>query len=144
MCSLLSGRDQVPLAMNSFKWEPHPSFNASVKICRACCMGCNGWPVRTLSSLSHHCKWGCRDLGRGITFSNDSGILQLLLRCHWMGLICNLPRWTCFSVAFKRPIKDMNSRTEQVGRERSSRKFTCRLCHRSCVGRTWPDSRSNW
>ena len=28
MCSLLSGRDQVPLAVCSFKWAPHPSFDA--------------------------------------------------------------------------------------------------------------------
>ena len=70
--------DQVPLSV----WAPHPSIDASVNICRACYIGCNGWPVSTLSSFSHHCKWGCRDLGIGITFSSDSGTLQLFLRCH--------------------------------------------------------------
>ena len=44
MCSLLSGRDQVPLAVCSFKWAPHISFYASVKICRSYFSGCNGWP----------------------------------------------------------------------------------------------------
>ena len=39
MCSLLSGRD---LAVCSFKCAPHPYFDASVKICRACFSGCNG------------------------------------------------------------------------------------------------------
>ena len=43
---------------------------------RACYIGCNGWPVTTLSSFSHHCKWGCRDLGIGITFFSDSGTFQ--------------------------------------------------------------------
>ena len=51
-------------------------FDASVNICRACYIGCNGWPVSALSSFSHHCKWGCRDLGIGITFSSDSGTFQ--------------------------------------------------------------------
>ena len=45
-------RDQVPLAVCSFKWAPHPSFDVSVKICRACFSGCNEvhclLPVTTL------------------------------------------------------------------------------------------------
>ena len=73
MCKLLSGRDQVSLAVCSSKWDPHPSFDASVKICRACFRGCNGWPSSTLLSSSHHLRWGWRDLGTGITFSSDSG-----------------------------------------------------------------------
>ena len=52
-----------------------------------------------MSSFSHHCKWGCKDLGVGITFSSDSGTLQLCLWCHWMSLIWSWPTWTCFSVA---------------------------------------------
>ena len=62
--------------------------------------------VGPLSSFSHHCKWGCRDLGIGITFSSDSDTLTLFLRCHFMGLICS---WlTCFSVAVSKPIRDIN------------------------------------
>ena len=144
MCSLLSGTDQLPLAVNSFKWAPHPSFDAFVKICRACFIGCNGWPWSTLSSSSHHRKWGCRDLGRGIIFSRDSGTLQLFLRCHCMGLMCSRPRWTCFSVAVKRPIKDMNCLTGQAGSNKSACILSWRLCHRSGVGLTRPDLRSNW
>ena len=82
--------DKVPLVVSLFKWVSHHSFDASVKICRACFIGCNGWPVSTLPSSSHYCKWGCKDLGMGITFSSDSGTLQLFLRCHCMGLICEL------------------------------------------------------
>ena len=55
ICNLLSGRDQVPLAVHSFKWAPRPSFDASVNICRACFSGCNGWPgSKLLSSVT----WG--------------------------------------------------------------------------------------
>ena len=32
MCSLLSGRDQMPLMVQSPKCVPHPSFDASVEI----------------------------------------------------------------------------------------------------------------
>ena len=39
MCSLLSGTDQDPLAVNSFKWAPHPSFDASVKIAEDVLLG---------------------------------------------------------------------------------------------------------
>ena len=115
MCNLLSGRDQVPLAVCSSKWAPHPSFEASVKICRACFRGCNGWPRSTLLSSSHHLRWGWRDLGTGITFSSDSGTLQLFFMCHCMGLMWSRPKWTCFSVAMSRPMRDMNCRTGQTG-----------------------------
>ena len=57
---------------------------------------------------AYHCKWGCRDLEIGITFSSDSGTLQLFLRCHCMGLMCSQPRGSCFSVAVNKPIRDMN------------------------------------
>ena len=87
MCNLLSGRDHCPLAVCSSKWAPHPSFDASVKICRACFRGCNGWPRSTLLSSSHHLRWEWRDLGTEITFSSDSGTLQLFFKCHCMGLM---------------------------------------------------------
>ena len=67
-----------------------------------------------MSSCSHHCKCGCKDLGIVITFSSDSGTLQLLLRCHCMGLIWGQPRWNCFSVAVSKPITDMNCWTRQA------------------------------
>ena len=83
MCNLLSGTDQVPLAVKSPKWAPQPSFEASVKIWTACRRGCKGWPFRTFSSWVHHCRYWWRDLGIGISFSRDSGTLQCFLRCHW-------------------------------------------------------------
>ena len=94
---------------------PHPCFNASVNICRACFSGCNGWPGSTLLSYRHNFKWGWSDLGTGITFSSDSGTLQLFFKCHCMGLIWSRPRWTCFSVGVSRPMRDMNCQTGHTG-----------------------------
>ena len=54
-----------------------------------------------------------------MTFSSDSGSLQLFLVCHCMGLMCSLPTWTCFSVAVSRAIKDMNCWTKQAGWDRT-------------------------
>ena len=34
--------------------------------------------------------------GAGITFSSDSGTLQLFFECHCMGLMCSRPKWTYF------------------------------------------------
>ena len=62
----------------------------------------------------------------------------------WMGLMCTRPRWTFFTVAVSRPIKDMNHWTGQAGQDRKSSIFCWRLCHRSGVGRTRPDLRLNW
>ena len=81
MWSLLSGRDQIPLAVCSSKWAPHPSFDASVNICRACFRGCNGWPSNTLLSSSHHLRWGWRDLGTGITFSSCFSSATVWVSC---------------------------------------------------------------
>ena len=50
------------------KRAPHPSIDASVIICRACFIGCNGWTVSTLSSFSHHCKGVARTWGLGSPF----------------------------------------------------------------------------
>ena len=72
MCNLLSGRDQVPLAVCSSKWAPYPSFDASVNICRACFRGCKGWPGSTLLSSSHHLRWG------GATWELGSPCLVIL------------------------------------------------------------------
>ena len=144
MCSLLSGRDQVPLAVCSSKWAPHPSFDASVKICRACFRGCNGWPRSTLFSSSHHFRWGWRDLGTGITFSSDSGTLQLFFKCHCMGLMWRRPKWTCFSVAESRPMRDMNCRTGHTGSYIMDLILSVKVCQRSSVGLTLPSFRSNW
>ena len=35
--------------------------------------------------------------------------------CHCMGLMCSHPKWTCFSVAVRRPMRDMNFRTGHTG-----------------------------
>ena len=51
----------------------------------------------------------------GITFSSDSGTLQLCFKCHCMGLIRSRPRWTCFSVAVSRPMRVMNCRAGHTG-----------------------------
>ena len=85
---------------------------------------------------------GCRDLGIGITFSSDSGTLQLFLRCHCIGLMCSQPRWTCFSVAINRPIKDMNWH-EGVPWSPQSSYFKVQ-CYSSPVCRWHPDLPSSW
>ena len=144
MCSLLSGSDQFSLAICSFKWAPNPSFDASVKICRACFRVCNGWPVITLLSSSHHTRCGWSDFGMGMVFSIVSGTLQLFLRCHCMGLMCKLPKCTCFSVAVSNPIKDISVRTRHTGLDMISRIFVCKACQRSGVGLTLPSFKSNW
>ena len=145
MCkNLLSGRDQVPLSVCSFKWAPHPSFDASVKICRACFSGCNGWPWSTLLSFTHHFKWGWSDLGTGITFSSDCGTLQLFFKCRCTGLMWSRPRWNCFSVAVRRPMRDMNCWTGHTGPDSIAWILAVMPCQRSGVGLTLPSFRSNW
>ena len=79
----------------------------------------------------------------GITFSSDSETLQFCLRCHCMGLIWSLPRWTCFSVAVN-PMRDISCQTGQVSPVNKSLIFVLSVCHRSRVGLTLPSFRSNW
>ena len=77
-------------------------------------LGCNDRPARTSSSCSHHCKCGCNDLGIGITISSNSGTLQMIVRCHCMGLLWSGPRWTCFPMAVTKPIRhELLDRTSQ-------------------------------
>ena len=65
--------------------------------------------------------------------SRDSGMCQFCLRCHWMGLMCNLPNGTCFSVAVRRPMRDMNCLTEQDCLSR--RKWI--LSFKICISEEW-------
>ena len=138
ICSWLSGTDQVPLAVKSPKWAPQPSFEASVNIWMAWRRGCRGWPDKTFVSWVHQRRCGWRALGTGISFSSDSGFLQCLLRCHWMGVMWNLPRGTCFSVAVRRPIRDINFLTWQVWLDRRDPTFFWSDSQRSWVGLTSP------
>ena len=50
-----------------------------------------------------------------ITFSGDSGTLQLFLNLV-MDLIWSPPRWTIFAVAVSSPMRDINCRSRQIGR----------------------------
>ena len=52
----------MPPAVCSFKCAPYPAFDESVKFADHVLFGCNGWPVRTLSSCNHPCKCGCNTL----------------------------------------------------------------------------------
>ena len=61
-----------------------------------------------------------------------------------MGLMCRQPRWTCFSVAVKRPIRDISFRTRQVGSDSNSVILVFKDCYLSKVGLTLPSVRSNW
>ena len=61
-----------------------------------------------------------------------------------MGLMCNLPRGTCFSVAVSSPIRDMKFQTRPSGLDRISRILVCKVCQRSVVGLTLPSLKSNW
>ena len=79
----------------------------------------------------------------GMVFSSVSGTLQLFLRCHCMGLICSLPKCTCFSVAVNSPIRDIRFRTGHIGFDKISRILSCRVCQRSVVGLTLPSFKSN-
>ena len=101
---------------------PQPSFEAK---------GCKGWPFRTLSGSNHHFRWTWRDFGKGMTFSRTSGTCQCFFKCHWMGLMCKRPDTTCFSVAVRRPIRDMNCLTEQVSCPKRRLIFCDRAIHLS-------------
>ena len=80
----------------------------------------------------------------GMVFSSISGTLQLFLRCHCMGLICNLPKCTCFSVAVSSPIRDIRFQAVHTGLAKISRILVCRVCQRSVVGLTLPSFRLKW
>ena len=80
----------------------------------------------------------------GMFFSRVSGTLQLFLRCHCMGLMCNLPRCACFSVAVNSPIRDIKLWTGHTGLDKISRILFCRVCQCSVVGLTLPSLKSNW
>ena len=54
------------------------------------------------------------------------------------------PRWTCFSVAVRSPMKDMNCQTGHPGPDRIDNMLSCKVCQRSGVGLTLPSLRSNW
>ena len=89
-------------------------------------------PATTLSG-------GWSDLGTRITFSSDSGTLHLFFKCHCMGLM-----WTCFSVADRSPMRDMNCRTGHTGPDRIDNILSVKVCQCSGVGLTLPSLRSNW
>ena len=99
MCNLLSGREQVsPCSFAHLSERPtlllmHQSRSAEQVLVGVLV------ELEAQSSPSHHFRWGCRDPGIGITFSSDFGTLQLLFKCHCMGLMWSRPKWTCFSVA---------------------------------------------
>ena len=137
ICNLLPGRNRVPLVVRSFKIAPHPGFDVSVKIADHSLFGCNGWPVRTMSSCSHHCKCGCNHLGIGITFSGDSGFLHFFffLRCHCIGLLWSWSRWTYFLWLLVN-LSDTNCWTGQASSDSISSIWSWRFCQWSGIGRT--------
>ena len=70
--------------------------------------------VLSLSSFSHRFIWIWSDLGTAIIFSRGSVTCQWFFKCHWMDLMWRCPDMTCFSVAVRRAIRNMNCLTEQV------------------------------
>ena len=74
-------------------------------------------------------------MGMGITFSSDSGTLQLFFVCYYFGLTWILGRSL---------IRDISCRTTQVGSESSFCIFTFKICHRSRVGLTLSSLKANW
>ena len=60
-----------------------------------------------------------------------------------MGLMCNLPNSTFFSVAIRRPMRDMNCLIEQDRLLRRKCILSFKICHLCGVGRTTPWFRSH-
>ena len=54
----------------------------------------------------------------GIAYSSDSGTLQLIFKCHSIGLMWRRLRWTCFSVTVSNLITGISCQTRHVGLER--------------------------
>ena len=121
---------------------------------------CKGWAGSTLASSSHHFTFSWRDPGIKTPFSSHSEIWQWFLRCHWKNLIycfagaisspqrgtqCadltkiiikKLPNGTCFSIAVRRPIRDISCHTEQTIFCRSILSFC--LVSTTCLLWVWP------
>ena len=91
------------------------------------------WPESTFPSLNHHLKCGWRDLWIAMTLCKGSGTLQLFFRWHWMCLICNQPMWTCFSVAVRKPIRDIYLLTVQFDLSIRAWILVWRANHQMCL-----------
>ena len=82
--------------------------------------------------------------GPGSPFPVTLGPSSCFFKCHCMGLMCSRPKWTCFSVAVSRPMRDMNCQTGQSGSDNIDLILCVKACQRSSVGLTLPSFRSNW
>ena len=106
ICSMLSGTVH-PSGHVTFYVSTSPLFGGIHEDLKGWSSGCKACPDNTLSLSSHHLKGGWMDVGIEIRFSGGSGTLQWFFKCHWIGLMRSVPRWTCFSVAVKRPTRDI-------------------------------------
>ena len=121
----------------------HPSFDASVNICRACFSGCNGLPGSTLLSTSHHLRWGCSDLGRVSPFL----VILVPSSCSSSATVWVSHEVDLGGLAFlwqRNPMRDMNCQTGHTGPDRIVNILSVKICQRSGVGLTLPSLRLNW